>query len=204
MSDNPFEPLVRFEEIYRNANGDAAGVPWADKAPRARLQQWLAAHPGGGRTAIDVGCGLGDNAALIAGAGYRVTAFDHSETAVAWANERQAGRGIDFRVADLFRLPAAWSGAFDLANETYNLQALPLELRAEAARSIAALVASGGTLLVLARLRDEGEAVVGPPVPVTLAELRTFETTGLEADAPEVFTDERQIRHVQAVYRRPM
>ncbi len=202
MSDNPSEALVRFEEIYRNAHGDAAGVPWADKAPRAKLADFLDANPGSGRTAIDVGCGLGDNAALIAEAGYRVTAFDLSPTAAAWAQKRQAGKGIDFQVGDIFRLPEAWQGHFDLVHETYNLQALPLEVRAEAARAIAGLVAQGGTLLVLARQRNTGEMVEGPPIPVTLDDLAVFETASLVLVNQELFDDERQIRHVKAIYRR--
>lgn len=202
MSANPSEALVRFEEIYRNANGDAAGVPWADKAPRVKLAEFLEAHPGNGSTAIDVGCGLGDNAALIAGASYRVTAFDLSPTAVAWAAKRQAGKGIAFQVGDIFRLPEAWQGRFDLVHETYNMQALPLELRTEAARAIAGLVAKGGRLLVLARRQDAGEGIVGPPIPVTLDELQAFERAGLALESQELFDDERQIRHVKAVYRR--
>jgi SAM-dependent methyltransferase len=203
MSENPSESLVRFEEIYRNANGEDAGVPWADKAPRGRLAAWLAGQPGTGRLAIDVGCGLGDNAALLAGAGYKVTAFDLSKTAIVWAKRRHAGRGIDFHTADLFQVPADWQGTFALVHETYNLQALPLELRAGATRAIAALLAPDGQLLVLARLRDEGETVAGPPIPVTRAELRGFEAAGLLDEGWEEFADERQIRHVQAVYKKP-
>lgn len=202
MSPNPSEALVRFEEIYRNANGDAAGVPWADKAPRAKLAAFLKDHPGNGRTAIDVGCGLGDNAALIAAAGYRVTAFDLSPTAVVWAKKRQASKGIDFLAGDIFRLPGEWQGRFDFVHETYNLQALPLELRAQAARAITGLVATGGTLLVLARRRNTGEMIEGPPIPVTLDDLSLFEAAGLVLENQELFDDERQIRHVEAVYKR--
>lgn len=203
MSADPSEGLVRFEEIYRNAGGDAALVPWSDKAPRGRLGDWLAEHPGNGQSAVDVGCGLGDNAAMLARAGYTVTAFDLSATAIGWARKRQGGRGIDFQVGDIFHLPAAWQRCFDLVHETYNLQALPLELRERAAHAIAALVAPGGTLLLYSRRRDDGETVEGPPVPLTLTDLALFTAAGLQEHARELFLDERQIRHVMAVFRRP-
>lgn len=203
MSDDPSAGLVRFEEIYRNAAGDAAQVPWSDKAPRGRLGEWLGSHPGKGRIAMDVGCGLGDNAAMLADAGYAVTAFDLSATAIDWARKRQTGRGIDFHVGDIFRLPAAWQGKFDLVHETYNMQALPLDLRLRAAAAVASLVAPGGTLLLLSRLRNEDETVEGPPIPLTLGDLGAFATAGLEEAQRELFLDERQIRHVMAVFRRP-
>lgn len=204
MSEDPSARLVRFEEIYRNAGGDPAQVPWSDKAPRGRLGHWLASRPGKGRSAIDVGCGLGDNAALLAEAGYRVTAFDLSPTAIGWAQGRQIGRGIDFHVADLFALPRSWQGRLDLVHETYNMQALPLELRERAAQAIAALVAPGGTLLLLSRLRNEGETVEGPPIPLTLADLEPFAAAGLRESERERFLDQRQIRHVMAVFQRPV
>ena len=50
---------------------------------------------------------------------------------------------------------------------------------AVAARNIAAIVAPGGTLLVLATTRDEGAEVQGPPWPLTRTELEEFATGDL-------------------------
>ncbi|MEO0620212.1 MAG: methyltransferase domain-containing protein, partial [Pseudomonadota bacterium] len=77
-----------FEELYAKADGKSGFIPWENAAPRDRLAAWLADNPGDGRTALDVGCGLGDNAALLAAAGYCVTAFDLSATAAEWARTR--------------------------------------------------------------------------------------------------------------------
>ena len=56
-----------------------------------------------------------------------------------------------------FAPPPAWSEGFDLVLEAYTLQVLPADLRPVAARQIADMVAPGGTLLVIARGRGEGE-----------------------------------------------
>ena len=85
---------------------------------------------------------------------------------------------------------------------TLGVQALPLELRERAARSIAALVAPGGSLLLMARMRNEGETVEGPPIPITLGDLDAFSDGGLQEVERELFLDERQIRHVMAVFKR--
>jgi hypothetical protein len=54
------------------------------------------------------------------------------------------------------------------------VQSMPPEQHSVAARSIAALVAQGGTLLVLATTREEHSQVKGPPWPLTRAELDLF------------------------------
>jgi len=73
------------------------------------------------------------NAAALARAGYKVTAFDISPHAVAWARDRFADvAGLEFVVADLFAPPEEWREAFDFVHETYTLQSLPVPLRARA------------------------------------------------------------------------
>jgi SAM-dependent methyltransferase len=93
-----------------------------------------------------------------------VTAFDLSETAVAWAAERHQGRGITFVAADLLQPPATWTGAFDLMLEVYTLQAMPAELRARAFPILPTFIKPGGHLLVICsgRRPDEAERD-GPP-----------------------------------------
>ena len=194
-----------FEELYARAEGDPGYIPWENAAPRFRLEEWLTDNPGKRRTAIDVGCGLGDNAACLAAAGYATTAFDLSDTAAVWAAKRFTDLDIQFRQADLFDLPAEWRGAFDLVHETYNLQALPQDRVPEAIKEIATLVRPGGTLLVMTRSRAADETPSGPPWPLTRATLEEFTNAGLTEVTLEPFHDQRSdpIAHFLGIWTRP-
>jgi len=198
------QPFGWFEALYSRAAGDAGFIPWEMAAPRFRLKAWLGENPGAGLRAIDIGCGLGDNAACLVGAGYDVTAFDISETAVGWARKRFPDAPARFHCADLFAPPADWLGAFDLVHETYNLQAMPGERINEAMAAVAALAKPGGTVLVMCRGRREDEEPVGPPWPLTRTQLEGFEQAGLSEVHFEEFWDQRDepIRHFLLEFRR--
>jgi SAM-dependent methyltransferase len=180
-------------------------VPWADLAPKAELVDWLAAHPGEGQLAVDVGCGLGDNAEALALAGYRTTGFDLSPKAVAWARQRFPQSAVDYCAADLFDLPADWLGRFDLVHECYTLQALSGDLRERAFAAVASLVAPGGRLLVLTRTAPEGSTPDGPPWPLAPSELGRFSSLGLqriEHHPYDIRKGERVVAHVRDVWQR--
>ena len=156
-----------------------------------------------GKTACDVGCGLGDNARMLAEAGYQVTAFDISQTAVTWAAQRHPHERIVFQKADLFDPPSEWIGAFDLVHETYNLQAMPREKLRDAIHAVARLVKPGGQLLLLSRVTpfDGSPPPPGPPWPLTSQELAMLAETGLTELEREEFYDHRDppIAHVRLV-----
>ncbi len=197
-------PLDWFEGLYKAADGDAAGVPWADRKPHPGLSAWLADNQHlTGRRAIDVGCGLGDNATTLQNAGFDVTAFDLSQTAIDWAKKRNDGSGVDFHQADLFELPGHWIGAFDFVHETYTIQALKGGLRAAAFPEIASLVKPGGRLLAICRSRPDTGEVSGPPWPVSLKEMENFEKAGLQVETFEEFEVEKDriIPHFRVLYR---
>ena len=195
-----------FEPLYRQAEGDPSRVPWAELQPKAPLLEWLDAHdePGAGRRAVVVGCGLGDDAEEVARRGWRVTAFDLAPTAIEWCRRRFPVTEVDYQVADLFRLPAAWRGAFDLVIEVYTLQALPAEMRPEAIDRVAELVGRGGRLLLVCRLREVDEIVEGPPWPLTTKELTRLEEVGLTLlESVEVDGgSDPSVRRLRQVYRR--
>src|SRR5687768_9193611 len=73
------------EALYAGALDDVSAIPWADLRPNPNVVGWLDARGGpGGRKALVVGCGLGDDAEELARRGFEVTAFDIAPTAVRW------------------------------------------------------------------------------------------------------------------------
>ncbi|MGB7247297.1 MAG: class I SAM-dependent methyltransferase [Phormidesmis sp.] len=169
-----------FDPLYAKADGDFSQVPWALTQPVPYLTDWLAKNAGAGRSAVVVGCGLGDDAEALAEAGFSVTAFDISPSAIAWAEERFPDSTVNYGVADLFHLPADFLSSFDLAFEFRTLQALPVEVRTKAIAQVASLIKPGGTLLVITYVRESEAVPDGPPWPLSAGELAHFESVGLQ------------------------
>ena len=185
-----------FETVYEEAGGDAAAVPWADLEAKDKLDRWLKEHPNAGSKAIDVGCGLGDNAEAISMAGWNTTAFDFSPKAIDWAKARFPDTTVEYHVADLFDLPGDWIGKFDLVHECYTMQSIPPETLERSLPAIASLVAPGGTLLVYTRIREDGGEVDGPPWPLEESSAVKFSELGFQLLDLEEFTIERPGRQI--------
>lgn len=108
------------EKKYQQAR--AKGWPgWGGPERMARENIWLerlfsySAVPGQGKV-LELGCGEGHYARLLAQRGYSVTGIDISSTAVAWAREKTAATDypITYLAADLTQ-PNLLSGeSFDL------------------------------------------------------------------------------------------
>jgi SAM-dependent methyltransferase len=177
-----------------------------DGRPNPFLVAWLrrfAAAPTRKRCLV-VGCGLGDDAEALASAGFEVTGFDISPTAIAAAQSRFPRSGVDYVVADVLCPPAAWTAAFDLIFEAFTLQALPEATRRAAMLSIASLVAPGGRVLVLCRAREAGEPLGELPWPLSREELATFEEAGLRATSVDLVLDDETppVRRFRAFFDR--
>jgi 2-polyprenyl-3-methyl-5-hydroxy-6-metoxy-1,4-benzoquinol methylase len=157
------QPTRWFEELYAQAEGQTDQVPWARLTVHPHIQHWLdhGQIKGNGQRVMVIGCGLGDDAEALQALGFQVTAFDISETAIAWCRQRFPQSSVDYQVADLFALDPAWQQGFDLVVECRNVQALPLSVRSLALSAVAQLVAPDGTLLMVTRLRSNDNVSTG-------------------------------------------
>jgi SAM-dependent methyltransferase len=195
-----------FEELYRTASGDASAIPWADLKPNPNLIDWIVRRGLTGqdkKKAIVIGCGLGDDAEALAALGFDTVAFDISATAIDWAQNRFPRTKVRYCVADLFHPPAEWIRGFDLVLEAYTLQVLPPPVQKEAIPRISALVAKGGTLLVICRGRSNGEPYGGGlHWALSPEDMRRFEDCGLAVVSFEDYWDREQppVRRLRVEY----
>jgi SAM-dependent methyltransferase len=197
------DPTSWFERLYSDAAQGQAIVPWDRRAPHPLLVEWVERQPATSGLTLVVGSGLGDDAAFLAAHGYRVIAFDISRSAIESARRRFPTSPVDFRVADLLNPPAEWSQHFDLVVETYTTQSLPVRLRPTVVLHVGRFVAPGGQLVVLAVARDVGEAVDGPPWPLSRADIESFAVEGLEVLSLEEIRDPPGTHHWRAIFSRP-
>ena len=197
-------PSDWFETLYQESKGDTQQIPWAKLTPHPYLSEWLKqqAFYGDGKTALVVGCGLGDDAEALAALGFKVTAFDVAPSAIAWCQQRFPDSTVTYQVADLFDLPDEWHRGFDLVVEIRDIQALPLSVRSEAIKAVATTIAADGQLFLVTRIRPTNDAPDGPPWPLSEAELTQFQQWGLEEQQRDVFTVSEQpaVTQVRLVY----
>jgi len=109
------------------------------------------AGPLAGRRALDLACGTGDIAFLLAGAGGDVTGLDLTPRMIELAVQKQRrehrpGETVRFLVGDMMALPFA-DGRFDVVTTGYGLRNVP-DL-AGAIREIRRVLAPGGQVLSL-------------------------------------------------------
>jgi SAM-dependent methyltransferase len=201
------DPTGWFEQVYAAAEAGQAEVPWDRQAPSQFLVRWAEQHAltGAGRRALVVGCGLGDDAEFIAGLGFQTLAFDISPTAIATARRRFPGSSVQYRTANLLDPPSDWYQAFDLVVESLTLQALPDPPRRDAIARVGNFAAAGGTLIVIARAREDGESVDGPPWALSRSEIDSLGQTGLDPVRIEDMRDDTLPwpRRWRAEFRRP-
>ncbi|MEL6495429.1 MAG: class I SAM-dependent methyltransferase [Cyanobacteria bacterium J06623_7] len=190
------DPSGWFEPLYAAASGNTEQVPWAKNRAHPYLQEWLQikSPQTQEKLALVVGCGLGDDAELLASLGYEVTAFDISPTAIAWCQKRFSQSRVNYLVADLFSLDTHWQHKFDFVFECRTVQALPLSVRTQVIETIADLVAIQGTLLVITRHREDNTIPSGPPWALSDLELEQFITAGLIKVKDDIFLEGEQLQ----------
>jgi ubiquinone/menaquinone biosynthesis C-methylase UbiE len=66
-----------------------------------------------GSRVLDVPCGQGRHAHLLAEAGFDVDGLDYSSDLLAVARKRGTGSGLRYTRGDMRKMPARWTGRFD-------------------------------------------------------------------------------------------
>lgn len=131
-----------WEPFYRDGRAGWSGNPNA-----LLVEETAELAPG---TALDLGCGQGDDAIWLATRGWRVTAVDISATALALAADRAATAGVTEAIEwERHDLAVSFpSGSYDLVSCAFLHS--PVEMpREQILRSAAAAVAPRGTLLIV-------------------------------------------------------
>ncbi|MBJ28597.1 MAG: SAM-dependent methyltransferase [Euryarchaeota archaeon] len=178
------EPLSWFEELYSDSKRDREKIPWDWTEPHPFVVDWAKENRPVGK-ALVVGCGLGEDAAFLSSLGLEVTAFDISETAVAWAKQIHHESNIDWAVANLLELSDSWMGAFDLVLEVHIIQAIPKQIGELASNRLAPLVSDSGFLVCIGKLAETKEGPEGPPWPLSMEEI---ENIGKDLEKVEIHT----------------
>ncbi len=176
------DPIGWFDRLYSAADAGTAVVPWDRGEPNPVFADWMRTREASGsrrQRALVVGCGYGSDAELLAACGFDTVAFDVSPHAVETARRRHPDSAVRYVTADLLDLPSMWRSAFDLVVEVFTVQSLPESLRPRVIAELAGTVAPGGTLLVVASTREDGDPVEGPPWPLTRSEIDSFAASTL-------------------------
>lgn len=127
-------------------------VAWDLGGPSPELQALLQERElcrGPGRAALDLGCGSGHDAILLARAGYEAAGIDISRAALALAeqNAAQQGARVTFVLADVTHLPFP-DASFDLLTDRGCLHHIDEAQRPAYAREVARLLRPGGGLFL--------------------------------------------------------
>jgi SAM-dependent methyltransferase len=122
--------------------------PWVGDA-RSELVELVGSGVLAPGRAIDLGCGVGDNAIFLAGQGFEVTGVDFAPAAIARARTkaREAGVEVDFVIDDLTQLSRV-SGPFDLLVDYGAFDDLSMRQRAAYVRAVLPLTRPGSRFLL--------------------------------------------------------
>ena len=177
------KPTDWFERIYSASSVAGNGVPWANMAPHPVFKHWIDENAlvGKGKTALVVGCGLGDDAIELEKRGFTVTAFDVSESAIALCKRRFPESKVEFLKANLLDGIQEWKKKFDFVLEIFTIQALPPKYEKKVMQHISDFVADHGELVVVTEIQKEKRNFEkGPPWLLNRDYVQSFEHYGLK------------------------
>jgi SAM-dependent methyltransferase len=143
--------------------------PWDTHISPPELHEFIESHPPG--RALDLGCGTGTNAILLAQCGWQVTGIDFAWKAISTAKRtaHQAHLVVDFRVGDVSRLTGI-RVPFDLILDIGCYHSLDRTQRMAYCANLDRYLAAGGSWLLYGFLQS-------PTFPTGLSEgdFHTFE-----------------------------
>ncbi|MFY0655060.1 MAG: class I SAM-dependent methyltransferase [Cyclobacteriaceae bacterium] len=177
------KPNDWFETLYSESNDSGSGVPWANMAPHPIFKKWIdqSSPLENEKSALVVGCGLGDDAIELENKGFKVTAFDVSESAIELCKKRFPSSKVEFKTADLIEGISGWYKKFDLVLEIFTIQALPPKYEEVLIKNISDFVSGNGQLIVITELQSEKRAYEnGPPWLLNHDYINSFEKHGLK------------------------
>ncbi|HET9422217.1 MAG TPA: class I SAM-dependent methyltransferase [Nocardioides sp.] len=151
--DHDFDPETMYTQETWDARYAESDRMWSGRPNKLLVDEVADLTPG---RALDVGCGEGADAVWLAGRGWRVTALDVSEVALARVREhaRDAGvaEGVETLHHDLMAGGPA-PGRYDLVSAFFFQ--VPEATFEGFYRGLADLVEPGGTLLVVGHHPDD-------------------------------------------------
>jgi ubiquinone/menaquinone biosynthesis C-methylase UbiE len=118
---NEDKPNDWFESLYAESNEGGHGIPWANMSPHPLFKKWVDKNQpiGRGSTALVIGCGMGDDAIELESRGFKVTAFDVSNSAIELCKKRFPNSEVAFVQADLIKGIPEWYKKFDFVLEIF-------------------------------------------------------------------------------------
>jgi SAM-dependent methyltransferase len=174
LADDPFRGRLptsheRMTGLPWDASYQDGRAPWDIGRPQPAILR-LASERGFAGTVVDVGCGTGENALIVASLGLSVLGVDVAETALAIAREKARERGIEieFAAADAFHLDRL-GAMFDTVLDCGLFHTFDGDERPRYVASLAAVTRHDGTLYVLC-FSDNGPDT--GPHPIRQEELR--------------------------------
>ena len=165
MSNSTNEADDPFRGRHATSHERMTGLPWDasyhdgpapwDVGPQPAIVR-VASEGGFTGAVLDVGCGTGENALLVASLGLSVLGVDVAETALALARDKAADRGIEveFATADAFRL-ARLERKFETVLDCGLFHTFDEGERPRYVASLASVTERDGTLYVLC-FSDDG------------------------------------------------
>jgi SAM-dependent methyltransferase len=137
--------------------------PWDVGRPQPALVELVRAGELNGGSALDVGCGTGENALYLAGNGFSVTGVDLTSLAIAAARAKAKERKlkVDFRIGNALSLDFK-DGVFENVIDSGLFHTFPDNERLPFAREIARVLAPRGKYFMLCFSEKEPTNWGGP------------------------------------------